>query len=305
MSSKPAPLILGHNQFIGVDHLSQDKGREREQRFADAQRILDLIAFAHAEGVEGLMMSTHQRVREILPLIASDTRLAPSLRMYPIIPYAQGYVRRANEVGLVRMGMEAIEGATAGKKLGMAWTSGLGLLRRDVFGLLGSLVDTELLPLKGLKVDCVILHNVLTDMLLGWGAEEAFRFFDEHVRDKHGVRPAYATFNYPLLMNRFEEWGMARPLVLTSFNPMGFQMNPSREACEETLARGTSDVIAMSVFAAGLVSPTKAVEYLSTLGRVESVVFGASSPAHVSETSKLLRDRHNVVSSGRGAEGLL
>lgn len=291
MIGAPARLILGHNQFIGVDHLSQDKGREREQRFADAQRILDLIAHAYAEGVEGLMMSTHQRVREILPLIAQDQRLASTLRMYPIIPYAQGYVRRSNEVGLVRMGMEAIEGASAGKKLGMAWTSGLGLLRGDVFGLLGSLVDTELLPLKGLKVDAVILHNVLTDMLLGWGAEDAFRFFDAHVRDQHRVRPAYATFNYPLLMRRFEEWGMERPLVLTSFNPLGFQMNPSREVCEEALARGKSDVIAMSVFAAGLIAPQDAAAYLSTIPRARSVVFGASTPAHVSETAKLFKMR--------------
>lgn len=288
MIAKPAPLILGHNQFIGVDHLSQDKGRERERRFADAQRILDLVAHAHAEGVEGLMVSTHQRVREFLPMVAQDPRLASSLRLYPIIPYAQGYVRRANEVGLVRMGMEAIEGASAGKKLGMAWSSGVGLLRRDVFGLLGTLIDTEMLPLKGLKVDSVILHNVLTDMLLGWGAEDTFRFYDEHVRDRHGVRPAYATFNYPLLMRRFEEWGMERPLVLTSFNPLGFQMNPAREACEETLARGTSDVIAMSVFAAGLVPPKEAAAYLAGLANVDSVVFGASTREHVSETASLL-----------------
>lgn len=294
MISKPAPLILGHNQFIGVDHLSQDKGREREKQFADAQRILDLIEHAHTQGVEGLMMSTHQRVRDVLPLIAQNNRLGPSLRLYPIIPYAQGYVRRANEVGLVRMGIEAIEGASAGKKLGMAWSSGMRLLRRDVFGLLGSLVDTELLPFQGLKVDALILHNVLTDMLLGWGAEDAFRFYDEHARDKHGVRPAYATFNYPLLMRRFDEWGIERPLVLTSFNPFGFQMNPSREACEETLAEGRSDVIAMSVFAAGLVPPKEAAEYLSTLPGLESVVFGASTPEHIRETTSLLQNRKSL-----------
>ena len=29
------PIILGHNQLIGVDHLSQDRARNRTERFTD------------------------------------------------------------------------------------------------------------------------------------------------------------------------------------------------------------------------------------------------------------------------------
>ena len=29
------PIILGHNQFIGVDHLSQDRARNHTKRFTD------------------------------------------------------------------------------------------------------------------------------------------------------------------------------------------------------------------------------------------------------------------------------
>jgi hypothetical protein len=37
------PIILGHNQFIGVDHLSQDRARNRTDRFGDIQKILDIL----------------------------------------------------------------------------------------------------------------------------------------------------------------------------------------------------------------------------------------------------------------------
>jgi hypothetical protein len=186
------------------------------------------------------------------------------------------------------MVLGSLERAGTGTKVALAFRTARAFLARDPFPLLGTLVDAELLPFGSLRVEAVILHNILTDLLLGWQSADTFRFFRQHVERKHRTRAGFATMNYPLLLDCLERWGLPRPLLFASFNPLGFQMNPSREACEQALASDRSDVVAMSVFAAGLVPPRDAAAYLRALGGISSVVFGASTAEHIRETRDLL-----------------
>jgi len=296
---RPVPLILGHNPLIGVDHLSQERGRDRQERFAETQRILDLIRSGADAGVDGLMLSTHQRVRELLPSLAADTDLRTRLHVYPIIPYVAGYVRRSNETGLTSTITEAVRQAARANIAVSATRALLAAVTRRPYGLLASLIDAELASFRGLRVDALFLHNVLTDLLLGWGAGEVLAFFARHVSERHGIRPGFVTMNYPRLVAELERAGVARPLVLASFNKLGFQMNPSKQACEDELRRGRSDVIAMSVFASGLLRPDEAADYVANLDGAESVVFGASTPEHITETSRLFRDALSRAGSRR------
>ncbi len=91
-------------------------------------------------------------------------------------------------------------------------------------------------------------------------------------------------------MSYFKELKIENPLIMAPFNPIGFQMNPSREACERMLKDYPCQLIAMSVLAAGHVKSAAAVVYLNTLPRIDSVVFGASSRDHVEQMATLLRD---------------
>lgn len=56
-------------------------------------------------------------------------------------------------------------------------------------------------------------------------------------------------------------------------------------------------MVAMSVLAAGHVSPADAARYLSSLAGIDSIVFGASTPGHVTELSDLMGAavRHTVT----------
>jgi hypothetical protein len=235
------------------------------------------------------MVSTHSRVHELLKLLEASERARTELRFYPMIPYAQGYVRRANEVGLVRLVQEALLGAAANTHPRQLVRSALAFASGRPWAALGPLIDAELRPFRRFQVDAICLHNVLTDLLLGYGSRQLFQFFDRYVRARFGVTPAYVTLNYPLLAQRLEAWGLRRPLVVSSFNKLGFQMNPSREACEQELRANRTDVVAMSIFAAGLIPPCEAAEYVRALPGIKSVVFGASSAKHMRETRELLR----------------
>ena len=53
------PIILGDNQFFGVNHMSQDKGRASYEKFKNLDEIKKTIYFALENGVKGLFFSTH------------------------------------------------------------------------------------------------------------------------------------------------------------------------------------------------------------------------------------------------------
>ena len=72
---------------------------------------------------------------------------------------------------------------------------------------------------------------------------------------------------------------------MTPFNSIGFQMSPSREACELCLSGlSDADVIAMSIMAGGYLNLDQAFQYLRTLPKLSGVAIGASSKEHAEET---------------------
>ena len=282
-------IILGHNQFFGINHMSSEKGIVREKYFNDISNIIDLIKYAHCEGAGGLMLSTHERAREIAKALRKDAELANNLNLYILLPYMAKYVRKANERGLVNMMFETLESAGWSERLRIGLKGGIGVLKQDPFSIIKAMIDIELLPFKGLNIKAVFLHNSLTDLACGLGLSEVIKFFNEYILKKHNTSPAFCTLSSGLAMKYFHEIGMEDPIVMAPFNPAGFQMSPSKETCEEVLHKVPAKVIAMSVLAAGYVRPQEAYAYLATLPEIKSVIVGASSKRHIDEIFELLK----------------
>lgn len=289
--SKIDPILLGHNQFFGVDHMSQDKARERVNRFSDIQKIIDIIESSSKMGVNGMMLSTHPKTKYIMEAINSRSDLSQNLNFYPLVPYAQGYVRKANEKGVIGLLNDVLEPAGTYTKFKILIKGGTSLLRKDIMNIFGTLIDVELLPFNKSNMKAIFLHNVFTDLALSLKAENLFRFFIDYVESNYkGVKPAFCTLNFARLVQQFEEWSMDNPLVMTSFNKVGFQMNPSREECERCLREHNADVVAMSTLAAGYLSPKEAYDYLFSLPNIKSVVVGVSTKEHAEETFRIIRN---------------
>lgn len=283
------PIILGHNQFIGVSHLSQDAARARVEKFVNLQRVADIVELSLEFGVKGMMLSTHPRAGEILHFL-KETGLAEELNFYPLLPYAEKYVRKVNEKGIVGMLNDVLKQADTRKKIKIMFQGGLGVLQKDYEKLLGTLIDLELLPFQDLNIKAIFLHNVLTDLGLGLGVKEVFEFYIDYIKDNYGVIPAFGTMNFARLVKTFDEWGIKKPLVMASFNKVGFQMNPSKEECEKALQQYEVDVLAMSTLAAGYLKPKEAYEYLFSLPNIKSVVVGVSKKEHAKETFTLIQN---------------
>lgn len=293
-----APIVIGHNAFFGVDHLSQTRGAERAAHFADPGRIVDVVRAAVERGAGGIMMSTHDRAGPLAARIAADSSLASRLTVYPLLPYAQKYITRANEVGMLNVVFDTVSSSSIKDTFAMAWQMGKGVITKDVLGLIGALIRLELGMFQGLNVGAVFLHDVLTDLMLALRLRSVFEFYIGELPRICSGQGAFATKNLPLLLDSFREWGLPKPMVMTHFNKAGYHMNPSRAACEQAAAAHDVDIMAMGTLASGFLKPDEAYAYLGGVANIRSVVVGVSSPSHMDETFTCIRQHLNTAVLG-------
>jgi len=284
-------IVLGHNAFFGVDHLSSARGSERAAYFADPRRVLSIIRAARSHGARGMMMSTHERAGPIAELIASDGQLAREFAVYPLLPYVQKYVTRSNEVGMVNVVLEMLAGTTMSQKFNLLVKGGIAFLSKDFNAVLAALMQVELKAFARVEVPAIFLHDAFTDLALGFGLKQVFEFYLDETRKSFGTEGAFATKNLPTLLARFREWGLPKPLVMTHFNKIGYHMNPDRASCEQSAAAHDVSILAMGSLASGYLAPDEAYAYLGQVANIDGVVVGASRPEHIEETFAAIR-RH-------------
>jgi len=277
-------IILGHNQFFGVNHLEASRGNERGAYFSQVGRIMEMVNYCYDCGVRGIMMSTHERAIEVAGEIKKNARLHKGLGVYLLVPYAAKYIRKANESGLVNLVSESLKGTSLTNKIGVFWRGGMGVVRKDIRNVIRTMVDFEVAPFAHLNLKAIFLHDIPTDLVVGWDVPVALETFAEHVRTKYKSTPGFCTKNLPLLIRMLKHAGMENPLVMASVNKLGYQVNPSLEALEKCLATEKMRFLAMSTLAAGYLKPEEAYAYLYSLPQVVSTVVGVSRKEHAQET---------------------
>ncbi len=74
-------------------------------------------------------------------------------------------------------------------------------------------------------------------------------------------------------------------------------MNPDKTSYEEYITTKPFRPMAMSILASGAVPPKEAVEYVSAQKNIRSIVFGASSKAHIQETKDMIDSMKGALQS--------
>lgn len=280
--NKQKEILLGDNPFFGIDHLSQEKARQRAEIMKGHDKITDIIEFASEFGVNGFVVSTHPQLKEIINYMKTKTNLLEKTMFYPIIPYVQGYVTRVTERGVVGAMNDILSGSTMQDKLKIFFKGSMGIMKKDFDKLLETLIDVELFPLDITKKKTIFLHDVVTDLAVSLGMKNIIETFISYIKDRHGTDAGLVTKNFPKLVETLRNWDLDIPVIMTSFNPIGYQMNPTKEECEKNLLK-TNKVIAMNTLAGGYLAPLESAEYISKLDLM-SVVIGMSNKEHVKET---------------------
>ena len=281
------PLLFGDNQFFGVNHMSEEKARAQAMRFQDISAVQAVLDAAYDEGVRTFMCTTHDRIALVCDHVRADPQRYAEMTFYPCMPYAHKYANAMTEdgpLGAVKRFLPD-EGL-----LDAALRGGRSLAKKDIEGLTTLLIDSEMKMFAGLRTPVVFLQNVVVDLLLGLGFNDAFRIFHDHVRARYDAEPGYITMNTPRLLDVLDSLGIENPIVCSNINKVGFRMSGGMQAYEEMLAKREFRSIAMSVFASGAIPPREAIEWVCEQPNIEAIVFGASSRANIRGTRALVEE---------------
>jgi len=274
-------ILLGDNPFFGIDHLSQEKARNRMKVLNSYEKISNVMEFVSNLGVKGFVVSMHPQLKYLIKHMKENTNLLEKFDFYPILPYAQGYVTKVSEKGIINTIGDILSSGTTQDKLKIIMRGVTGFIRKDFEKLFQTFIDVELLPLSEVNKKVIFLHNVVTDLAIGLGMKKVIENFINHIERQYGVEPGLVTINFTKLIKTLEEWNLKIPTIMTPFNSIGYQMNPSQKDCENYLSK--SNVIAMNVLAGGYLKPAEAFEYISKLG-INTVTIGMSTKKHAQET---------------------
>lgn len=297
-------LLVGDNPFHGISHLSQERARVRGDAITHAEYAAKLVMTSIENGANGFMFSVSDTTLSMLRIIR-ETGESKHLRLYALVPYAYEYVRQATQIGVPGLAKKfakqiAVSGNVRAIAMGLK-----GVIRTDPMALLKTYLIYEISRIKSsagkqANLDCVLLHEIITDMALALNLDWLFKSYVDFML-KLGIKPGFETRNFAYLVNKFKEWNInfSEITIATPFNKIGFQMNPSRTECERALAEvPESNVIAMSVLAAGYLKLPEATEYIQTLPNLKGIVVGVSKEHQAYETFSLLKNelgqKHNV-----------
>jgi len=280
-------LLFGDNQFFGINHMSEEKAREQALRFQDISAVIDTLDVALDAGINGFMCTTHDRIALVCEHIRANPERYGDFEFYPGMPYAHKYANAVTEDGVFGAMKRFMP---EDGLINAAVRGGGSIARKDIEGLTTLLVDAEMKMFDGLKTPVIYLQNVVTDLLLGLGFNDAFHIFADHVRQRYDAEAGFITMNLPLMLDALDSVGVTNPIVCSNINKIGFRMSGGIAAYEDALRNREFQAVAMSVFASGAIEPREAIEWLATMPNIKSMVFGASSRAHIEQTAKLVAE---------------
>jgi len=282
------PIILGDNQFFGINHMSQVKAQQLAERFNDMRSIYDAYRTAYDLGIRAFMLNSNDKAGEICDYFRAHRSEFPELMLYPSIPYPHKYANLVAEQGIVGAIQAVLSGHSATDLLGFAG-KGLSLLTGDVARIMTMLIDVELKIYRKLDFKVVYLQNIVTDLLLGLGFKDVFVEYCAHLEKKYHAVPGFLTMNVPRLAAYLESCGIQNAVLCGSVNKRGYLMSPD-VASYEAYFRGMQryPMTAMSIFASGAIPASEAVDYIVKQG-IKSIVFGASSRQHMQATLELVK----------------
>lgn len=284
-------IVFGDNQFFGINHMSQEKAQQLAEKFFDVNNIYRVYDMAFDAGIRGVMLNSNERAKHICEYFRQNSSKYQDINWYPFIPYPQKYANMVAEKGIFPAINEVLfKDNSAMGVLGMVAKGGMAVLNKDAIKMMQMLIDVEMKMYKGLNIKVIFLQNIITDLFLGYDLREVFEEYCDYIRRKYNALPGILTQNMPFLLQKLKEWSIKEVVVCSSFNKIGYLMSPSVEsyvAAAQDNDPNDYQLMVMSTLASGAIPPKEAYDFINQQN-IQSVVFGASSKAHIEETVGLI-----------------
>ena len=279
-------ILIGDNPFIGVSHLSSGKGVD-EERVATNDQMKQVLKAALDAGANGFTFTTHPKILDLFRYLERNgADILDRLDYYILTPYAYEYVRQANLRGTVDLAWGIL------RTLGFSGVSSMLLsmdsipshfIRRELEPFL------EILPKK--RVKAVLLHEILTEPIIAFESWKLLKRLGEDLSKETGVSFGIETRNAGYLEPSMAELSSVAAYVMTPFNPLGYQMAPSKEACESTVSAlgKRTKVIAMNTMASGALTLEESANYLvDRRNSLYAVTTASVNPHRIGENVRIL-----------------
>ena len=273
-------ILYGDNQFFAVNHISDAKSMAQSIKFKSDEAIIRTLDYAIEAGINTFMCTTHDRIARICDVIRANPNKYKNFKIYPCMPYAHKYANAVTELGI----QGTIKQYVPGNLFGTMFKGGMAVVSKDFLKIMELLIDAEMKMFKGINTPVIFLQNVITDLLLGLGMVEVLKGFHDYIIKKYDAEPGFITMNMPKLLDTLESAGINNPIICFSMNKVNFRMSGGKDLYEKTLKTRKLRAIAMQVLGGGAIPPKEALEYVSKLPHVESILFGASSKANIENT---------------------
>ena len=287
-------FLLGDNPFIGVSHLSQEKARE-ESKEATLKNKVKVFKSALKGGATGFTFSTHPANLDLLTYLREhEINVLKEMNYYPLVPYAQTYVRRANVRGTPAL-VKSILRSTV-KHPSRILDSIVGIVTLSPERFITLFIETELSPyLKTLprtKIKAIFLHEILTEFIVAFDLLDLVKYLDKTLKKRLKIGFGLETRNIGQLYRWLDKAGYYPEYIMTPMNPLGYQMAPNKEVAENSILKlcSKSKIVAINILASGAVSLSEAIEYLIEFkNKIYAVTSASTKPERIHNNFKTLR----------------
>lgn len=264
-------VILGDNQFFGVNHFDLNKGEKTKLKFDTTKKIISFINESLEIGLDGFMINSNEKGYNVI----NEGDFDVTKEIHYSIPYPHKYASLVNEKGMLSLLTYIVKNSSIVKNI----IGGAELLATQNLKSITPLALHLEIPKNLKKGSYVHMQNIMTDLLIGMGRGDIIIEFIECVV-KMGFKPGIITLN-PIFFDRLiqkekDPMWLADLIVCFNINKEGFNVFPSLEAVEYLIeSRPKYKLMGMSVFASGGADIPSSIDYINKLN-LDYVVFGSS-----------------------------
>lgn len=264
-------IILGDNQFFGVNHFDLKKGEKTKLKFDTTTKIEAFINDSLEIGLDGFMINSNEKGYEIVNARKFDS----AKEIHYSIPYPHKYASMVNENGMMSLFGHIIKNTSFIKNL----IGGIKLVATQNLKSITPLALNLEVPKNLKKGSYIYMQNIITDLLMGMGRGDILIEFIKSV-SKMGYKPGIITLNPimfdKLLKNEQDANWLEDLVVCFNINKEGFNVFPSLDAVECFIeSRPKYKLMGMSIFASGAANIPASINYIKKLN-LDYVVFGSS-----------------------------
>jgi len=277
-------IILGDNQFFGINHHDLNKGNDTKELFSDKNAIIEFIKETLKLGLDGFMINSNQKGYHVV----KNYNKVFNEEIHYSIPYPHKYATLVNEEGMLNL-LKYILKNTSISNLVISFPK--FILTRNVKYLIPLVTSLEI-PSNLPKGSTVYLQNIITDMLIGLNRFDILEAFAKDLRTK-GYNPGLITLNPKLLDSLITKSKILNEEDLTvcfNINYDGFNVFPNKSEVESFVKHNHNyKLMGMSIFSSGGSNISKSIEYINSL-KLDYIVFGSSKLKNIESNFKSFKE---------------